>query len=467
MTSTSSKIHFTSKVRLNPYICFVLSLLYTLVLTSCSNDVSELEQDSVGMDFFHGTFEQALGQAVTEKKLVFVDVYTTWCGPCIVMQDTVFKEAEVGEFFNARFVNFKLDAENTDQNGPEIAATYSIRVYPTYLILDSDGNELARASSSMTGEQFITMVSQLIGETESAFEQLQSRYDNGDRSQEFLQQYLMDAIVHFSKKKYPGADFAEAKPYWTEQQRYSAVARDYFSSRPYTDLINPTDAHLVLYYKDKSPRGDELVEFVLDNFDEFVAVSSLAAMSQFTLNASWYGAVIEANLGDESYRSYFDAFDNEPLSLVAEYEQTRDPNSRLLPSVMRKTIDLIYYRSTNQWDKIFDHYTELLSGKFTDANAQQFGAAASNLIASPVEEHCLFAFESVQKAFSMNSKDPIIALTYVEVLRHFNRMDEVQEFVNTYTEGLSDSAEDQERQEIFERVVGNFLRPPDTHGHSH
>ncbi|MXW54793.1 MAG: DUF255 domain-containing protein, partial [Gammaproteobacteria bacterium] len=51
------------------------------------------------MKFFKGTFEAALVQAEQEQKKVFVDVYTTWCGPCIVMQETVFPQPEVGEYF--------------------------------------------------------------------------------------------------------------------------------------------------------------------------------------------------------------------------------------------------------------------------------------------------------------------------------------------------------------------------------
>lgn len=41
---------------------------------------------SIGIDFFEGSFEDALAHAAQEEKMIFVDVFTIWCGPCVVMQ---------------------------------------------------------------------------------------------------------------------------------------------------------------------------------------------------------------------------------------------------------------------------------------------------------------------------------------------------------------------------------------------
>jgi thiol:disulfide interchange protein len=52
-----------------------------------------------GMEFFHGTWAQALAKAKKENKLVFLDAYTSWCGPCKQMQRNVFPQTTVGSFF--------------------------------------------------------------------------------------------------------------------------------------------------------------------------------------------------------------------------------------------------------------------------------------------------------------------------------------------------------------------------------
>ena len=63
---------------------------------------------SQGIEFFHGTFEEAKIEAKAQGKLIFMDAYAVWCGPCKMMRNTVFPLPEVGEYFNANFINMKV-----------------------------------------------------------------------------------------------------------------------------------------------------------------------------------------------------------------------------------------------------------------------------------------------------------------------------------------------------------------------
>ena len=38
---------------------------------------------SQGIQFETGSWKEVLQKAKQENKLIFVDLYTTWCGPCI------------------------------------------------------------------------------------------------------------------------------------------------------------------------------------------------------------------------------------------------------------------------------------------------------------------------------------------------------------------------------------------------
>ena len=51
------------------------------------------------------SFEEALQKAKQENKLIFVDLYTTWCGPCKKMAAETFPQQAVGDYFNKNFVN--------------------------------------------------------------------------------------------------------------------------------------------------------------------------------------------------------------------------------------------------------------------------------------------------------------------------------------------------------------------------
>jgi thioredoxin-related protein len=93
-------------------------------------------QSSKEVEFFHGSFQEAKKRAAAEKKYIFIDVYTTWCGPCKKMAAEAFTDEEVAELMNTFFINYKADAE---AGGSSIATQYNVRAYPTTLIIDSAG----------------------------------------------------------------------------------------------------------------------------------------------------------------------------------------------------------------------------------------------------------------------------------------------------------------------------------------
>lgn len=86
--------------------------------------------------------KEAQAVAEKEKKMIFIDFYTTWCGPCKMMSSEVFTQDQVGEYFNRTFVNLKVDAEKGE--GVELAKKYQVKAYPTFVVLRADGTEVYR-----------------------------------------------------------------------------------------------------------------------------------------------------------------------------------------------------------------------------------------------------------------------------------------------------------------------------------
>lgn len=113
----------------------ILTILFTLfwALTSSAQ---------TGVIWETGTINEALKKGETKDKLIFVDCYTKWCGPCRYMEQKVFSTNEAGEYFNKTYVNFKMDMEVGD--GVEYANKYFVSAYPTFLILKPDGTEAGR-----------------------------------------------------------------------------------------------------------------------------------------------------------------------------------------------------------------------------------------------------------------------------------------------------------------------------------
>ena len=81
-------------------------------------------------------YKQALSKADSDGKLLMVDVYTTWCGPCKMMDKDTFPQKDVVDKA-ANFVTLKLDAEKGQ--GPNVAKQFQVQGFPTILFIDGKG----------------------------------------------------------------------------------------------------------------------------------------------------------------------------------------------------------------------------------------------------------------------------------------------------------------------------------------
>lgn len=96
-----------------------------------------------GIQFFQGTWKQALAKAKAENKHIFLDTYASWCGPCRIMQARTFPDKKLGEYFNQKFVSVKIDVDHGE--GPQIADKYGIQALPTLLFVDATGRVVRKA----------------------------------------------------------------------------------------------------------------------------------------------------------------------------------------------------------------------------------------------------------------------------------------------------------------------------------
>lgn len=141
-----------------------------------------------GIVFSDGTWFQILEKAKKEDKVIFMDAYTTWCGPCKKMARETFTQKSVGEFFNANFINVKMDMEKGE--GIQLAREYRVRAYPTLLFIDADGKEVHRALGFYDAEKFLE-VGSVAADPSRRISGMDDRYEKGERSPEFLYKYAM------------------------------------------------------------------------------------------------------------------------------------------------------------------------------------------------------------------------------------------------------------------------------------
>jgi thiol:disulfide interchange protein len=132
-------------------------LLFTLFAGSMMITAAAWNADDPDMEtsiqFTDASWNDILKKAKEENKVIFLDIYATWCGPCKLLKRTTFVNEEVGAFFNSNFINATFDGENGE--GKELARLYQIHAYPTMLFINPDGSVKKVAVGYHTSNQLL------------------------------------------------------------------------------------------------------------------------------------------------------------------------------------------------------------------------------------------------------------------------------------------------------------------------
>ena len=204
------------------------------------------------------SFDEALAAAKAENKLVFVDCYTTWCGPCKLMAERILPLPEVGDYLNARFVCLQIDMEKGE--GPELAKEYGVDAFPTFLVVNPDGTLKNRVvGASQSPREFVYKMKMAAGENPT--ERLDSMYAAGNRMGSFMVAYLQ-ALDAAGKTEQANRVMAELMPSLNDSQKA-------FSSYWFI-YESPT----------LSPAGSENEEYFLAHLDAFRKGNGPAAVDR-------------------------------------------------------------------------------------------------------------------------------------------------------------------------------------------
>ncbi|XOV93367.1 MAG: thioredoxin family protein [Bacteroidota bacterium] len=219
-------------------ICFLI-LLGTQVFGQRHLEFQDLE------------WSEALSRAKAENKLIFLNGMAQWSQPCKLMEEYIFTDPEVGEFYNSKFINLSVDMEAFP--GTELAERYQVYLYPTLLFIDGNGTLVHRGCGAMEsavmldlGKTALDPDARLIG--------LQKKYDDGNRNPDFLAS-MSDALNQACLDQTAWVDhfFSELEQNdWTSQAAWTMISlnvQDPFS--PYFQyLMKYHDLYALKFGKD-------------------------------------------------------------------------------------------------------------------------------------------------------------------------------------------------------------------------
>ncbi|MDE7373981.1 MAG: thioredoxin family protein, partial [Odoribacter sp.] len=163
-------------------------------------------------------WKEVLKRAKRENKMIFVDCYTSWCGPCKQLAKQIFPQEKMWKYLNARFVNVKYDVEKGEGVAIEKMYPGEVKVYPTMLILNAKGELLHKVTGMHPVDELIAAIEE--GLQGNTIYVLEKEFEKGNREKEFILKYL---------------NLLKAS---SERKQYEKVARAYASQFSVDSLIN-------------------------------------------------------------------------------------------------------------------------------------------------------------------------------------------------------------------------------------
>ncbi len=109
----------------------------------------------IPIEFHEGDLQSAKQRAKNERKLIFLDFYADWCGPCKLIEKEVFTDPNFYTYINENFIPVKIYGDDLEQGGFDYANKMKVEEWPTLMILNTKGQEMGRVSGYNTAYTYL------------------------------------------------------------------------------------------------------------------------------------------------------------------------------------------------------------------------------------------------------------------------------------------------------------------------
>lgn len=197
-----------------------------------------LQAMAQGIPFFSGSWQALLQEAQKSGKPIFLDCYTSWCGPCKRMEKEVFPQPEVGSFMGSSFLCYQLDMESAE--GIAVKSRYGVRAYPTLLFLSPQAEALHEVVGALDAPALLqTAKDALQPETQNlrmqqAFQQVMAP--------DFLRRYTLSLLGRGQDAMQAGMLYFGQLPtrQWTQGPDWKLLRTLLAHGGPESDLLRAT-----------------------------------------------------------------------------------------------------------------------------------------------------------------------------------------------------------------------------------
>lgn len=326
-----------------------------------------------GMKFAEGDWASVKEKARIEKKIIFVDAYATWCGPCKWMAKNVFTNDTVGRFYNKNFINYSIDVEKGE--GLAFSEKYNVTAMPTLFFIDSAGRMLHASVGSRIVKEFIEL-GEIALSPEKRFSGWQKKYKSGNREPEFIRGYL-------NQLSEAGQDVSEIQAW-------------YFATQSEADLLSKVNWEMIKNYVNNY--NSKTFDYLLKNKDKYYTVADKEEVNDKiykVYESSYSGALRRGN------DSLFNVIITSIKNLGLEFT-----DKLILEANMN------YYERKGDWKKYSEYSIQFVNKYLMDKNDKEVSMALNQYAWTFYEQNEISDKEVLKNAISWIKKSIELESSY-------------------------------------------------------
>lgn len=308
-------------------------LITTIIITMALSDGFTQNKS---IQFQMKPWSEILAQAKKENKLIFMDAFASWCGPCKWMATNIFTNDTIADFYNKTFICTSFDMEKGE--GLSLRNKFDVRAYPTLLFINPEGDMVhKKVGAAQKIQDYINLGLTALNPDECLIA-YNKKYGEGDQDPLFIRAYLSrlaDAYLPLNDvlQKY----FASLK----EEEKLNRTSWNIIYN--YVDDMNSKEfGYLVKHEKDYGKISTK------DSVENKISDVYLQALVQLSRNA---------NMTDDNYNSLKQKIKDTGFSGADKVIFTSDLNLYYTRGEKQKYLDLAY----NGLDKYYPNDNNMLN----------------------------------------------------------------------------------------------------------
>lgn len=327
-------------------------------------------------------WETALKEADYSGKLIFLDIYATWCGPCKYLESTIYPDVELGKYYNSHFINLKMDGET--EFGRIKARQYGLRAYPTMYYLSSSEDVLAQVVGVKQASELNTFGEKVVG--------------SSDKLVQFKRDFEQDKLTTSDLLAY-----RKLLLEFEQEEQSDEVSSKIVTSLTEQDILNPEYKSIILAAK--SDLDGKIFTVLKENENALNLLWTEEERGQIFSNI--YDASLNVAISTKN-PAYRDRIINE---LLPVFQGSSPESMRNTEYITHK----LYFSNTNDWNSfgemVMSHYLANFNGDDSFLYQEAYDIV-NNYSRSP--QAVVFALDLMNSAVKINSSfDNLIMISYL------------------------------------------------------